>query len=165
MPSRVQSVIAIALVSMLPMSQTTWAATKTATFTVMAVVISDCDIRSAPNMNFGDVGAAAQPVDAITTLGIICTPGTPYTISLSAGDAGGSTIENRRMANGAETLQYQLYRDELFTQVWGETVGTDTAGATGTGVEQQMVVYGRVPVQTLPAPGTYQSLVTVTMSY
>ncbi|WP_409528142.1 spore coat protein U domain-containing protein [Rhizobium sp.] len=36
---------------------------------------------------------------------------------------------------------------------------------TGTGSPQTLTVYGRVPAQNTPAPGTYSDTVVVTVSY
>jgi len=47
----------------------------------------------------------------------------------------------------------------------GNTVSTDTVAATGNGASQSYTVYGRVPAQTTPAPGTYTDTVTVTVTY
>ncbi|MCE3520182.1 spore coat protein U domain-containing protein, partial [Escherichia coli] len=35
----------------------------------------------------------------------------------------------------------------------------------GSGAAQPYTVYGRVPVQTTPAPGTYTDTITVTVTY
>jgi spore coat protein U-like protein len=49
--------------------------------------------------------------------------------------------------------------------VWGNTVGTDTVAATGSGAAQSYTVYGRITAQTTPAPGTYTDTITVTVTY
>lgn len=140
------------------------AATKTATFNVTAQVVSDCAI-AANNLDFGTVGALVTAVDATTTLNVTCTPTTPYTVSLDAGTGSGSTIADRHMASGGNILKYQMYRDAGRSQQWGQTAGTDTQGGTGNGSAQVLTVYGRVPVQTTPAIGSYSSVVTATVTY
>src|SRR5579859_2573612 len=100
-----------------------WSATKTATFTVQATVISDCSIINAPNINFGNVGVMTANLDITSTLTVSCTPGTTYTLALDGGSVSGSTVANRLMSQGANTLQYQLYRDSGRTQTWGMTNG------------------------------------------
>jgi spore coat protein U-like protein len=157
------SALAVALTFALP--ATTLAATKTATFTVTATVISDCTIVSASNINFGNVGVMASNTDATGTLSVTCTTGTPFNLELDAGTGTGSTLTNRLMANGSNTLQYQLYRDSARTNVWGTTIGTDTSAATGTGSAANFTVYGRMPPQPTPAVGTYTSTVTATIAF
>ena len=49
--------------------------------------------------------------------------------------------------------------------MWGNTVGTDTVSATGSGASQAYTVYGRVPMQTTPAAATYTDTITVTVTY
>lgn len=147
------------------MPVTALAATKTATFTVQATVVSDCNITSAPSVNFGTVGAGDISYQTDATMTVVCTPGTVYTLALDAGNASGSTISDRRMVSGSNSLKYQLYRDAARTQVWGQTSGTDTVGGTGNGSAQAYKIYGLVPSQTSPPPGAYSSVVTVTVSY
>jgi spore coat protein U-like protein len=144
---------------------TTLAATKTATFTVTATVISDCTIASASNINFGNVGVMANNTDTTGTINVTCTTGTPYNLELDAGSATGSTLANRLMANGSNTLKYQLYRDSAYTNVWGITIGTDTSVGTGTGNSTPFTVYARMPPQPTPVVGTYTSTVTATIAF
>jgi spore coat protein U-like protein len=140
------------------------AATKTATFNVTATVVDDCTI-SADHLDFGDVGILSSNVDADANIRVLCTQGTDYTIALDAGSGTGSTIQDRHMANGTDTLKYQMYRDAARVQVWGDNPGTDTEGGEGNGNEQVLTIYGRVPVQPAPAPGSYISTVTATITY
>jgi spore coat protein U-like protein len=63
------------------------------------------------------------------------------------------------------TINYSLYTDNGRTTVWGNTVGTDTVSATGSGASQSYTVFGRVPAQTTPAPATYTHTITVTVTY
>jgi spore coat protein U-like protein len=49
--------------------------------------------------------------------------------------------------------------------VWGDTIGSDTVAGTGNGAAQSYTVFGLVPVQTTPGPGTYNDVITVTVTY
>ena len=140
------------------------AATKTAKFNVTATVQSDCTI-AATNLAFGTVGLVAGNVDAISTITVTCTPSTPYAIALNAGDVAGSTVDARKMANGASSMMFQLYRDSARTQVWGETSGVNTVGNTGNGAPMEITVYGRIPPQTSPTVGAYIAQITATITY
>jgi len=62
-------------------------------------------------------------------------------------------------------LGFQLYSDSAHTQVWGNTIGTNTVTGTGTGTAQTLTVYGRVPQQSTPAAGTYTSTITATITF
>lgn len=63
-------------------------------------------------------------------------------------------------------MTYGLYKDAARSQPWGDatTPGSTVAGA-GNGLVQQLTVYGRVPPQTTPSPGTYTDTVVVTLTY
>ena len=65
------------------------------------------------------------------------------------------------MNAGTNYVPYELYRNSARTQVWGQTIGTDTASGTGTTTYQ---VYGRVPSLAYPA-GNYSDTVLVTVDY
>jgi len=154
----------IALVALVP--TTSAAATKTATFQVLATIVSDCTIISAPNIDFGSVGVTTANTDTTSTLTVACTPGTTYSLALDPGTGAGSTITDRRMASGGGgSLKYQLFRDTGRTQNWGNTVPTDTQGGTGTGSNNSYTIYARIPPQAAPAVGSYASTVTVTVTY
>jgi spore coat protein U-like protein len=48
---------------------------------------------------------------------------------------------------------------------WGDSVGVNTMAATGSGLVQSFTVYGRVPAQNTPSPGSYSDTVVLTISY
>ena len=68
------------------------------------------------------------------------------------------------MANGSSRLAYLLFQDSARVLPW-----TDSSGVSrvGTGNEQNLVVYGQIPVgTTVPGQlGTYTDTVIVTVSY
>ncbi|HEY1141234.1 MAG TPA: spore coat U domain-containing protein [Lysobacter sp.] len=143
-----------------------WAATRTATFTVNASIVSDCTIVSAPNLDFGTIGVQNVAYYGTSTFVIACTPGTVYSIALDAGSVSGSTITTRTLSGPGNNMSFNLYRDAGYTQVWGVTSGTDTAGGTGNGTNQSYTIYGRIyAMQTTKAPGTYSTTITATVTY
>ena len=141
------------------------AATTTTTFTVQLTITASCTINSASTLNFGSQGVLAANVDQTSTIQVQCTNTTPYNIGLDAGTAAGATVTTRKMTSGGATVNYSLYSNSGRTTNWGNTVGTDTVSATGNGAAQSYTVYGRVPAQTTPAPGTYTDTITVTVTY
>ncbi len=141
------------------------AATTTTTFSVQMTITSACTINSASALNFGSSGVIAANVDQTSTIQVQCTNSTPYNIGLNAGTGTGATVAVRKMTNGANTINYSLYSDAGRTTVWGDTVGTDTVSATGSGAAQSYTVYGRVPAQTTPAAAVYTDTITVTVTY
>ncbi len=146
------------------------AGTANNTFQVQATVISSCQV-SGTSLNFGgsiDPLATATPLDATSTLTVVCTNTTPYTVALNAGtNAGGaSNFSARTMKSGTRTLGYQLYLDTARSTVWGDgTASSSTSAGTGTGSSQSLTIYGRLPSLANVVPGAYTDTVTVTISY
>ena len=146
------------------------AGTATGSITVSATVVSSC-IVSGATLNFGaaiDPTSASVPIDSSTSITVVCTATTPYAVALNAGvNAGGaSNFGARAVKNGLKSLGYQLYADALHTTVWGDgTSASATQPGVGTGSNQSLTVYGRLPSVTGAIPGTYTDTVTVTVTY
>lgn len=141
------------------------ATTTTASMAVQMTITASCTIAGASTMNFGSSGVIAANVDQTSTVQVQCTNTTPYNIGLDAGIGSGATVAARKMTNGAATITYSLFSDSGRTTVWGNTIGTNTVSATGSGASQSYTVYGRVPAQSTPAPAVYTDTVTVTVTY
>jgi spore coat protein U-like protein len=129
-----------------------------------ATVPSNC-LVSATGVNFGATGAIVSNVDATGSSTVQCTNTTPYTVALNGGNAGASDPTQRKMAKGAETITYGLYRDSARALPWGGSSGVNTVGGIGSGSNQALTVYGRVAPQTTPSPGGYSDSVVVTVTY
>jgi spore coat protein U-like protein len=140
----------------------------TTSFTVSAAVPPGCTV-SAQTLDFGTAGVIAGNRDAAATLSIVCTRNAAYKIALGPGlNDGGAGVNARKMKSGAATIAYQLYQDAGRSMVWGDTlsgVGANVRSDTGNGLTQSQTVYGRVPPQTTPSPGTYTDTVVVTVEY
>jgi spore coat protein U-like protein len=122
-----------------------------------------CTINSS-TVNFGSQGLLGANVDQTVPIQVMCTKTTPYNIGLDAGTGSGATVATRKMT-GAATVIYSLYSDSAHATVWGNTIGTDTVAATGSGSRQNHTVYGRMLSQNAPALGTYTDTITVTVTY
>lgn len=134
-------------------------------FTVNAQVVEKCTVTASP-LDFGNSGGVlTSAVPADTTLGVQCSNTTPYNVGLDAGQNSGGDINARKMVLGTHSVGYQLYKNPARTEVWGNTVGTNTVAGTGTGHTQNMSVYGTVPAQSTPPAGTYTDTVIVTVTY
>ncbi|WP_274426586.1 Csu type fimbrial protein [Chelativorans sp. YIM 93263] len=160
----------VALVGLLAMSavmsETAFSQTATTQFNVQITINAECQINSANDLNFGASGMLDTAVAATTAIAVQCTSGTTYDVGLNEGTGAGATVATRVMTGpGAETVTYSLYTDPAHTDVWGNTTGTDTVTGTGTGSEQIYTVYGQVPAQPTPTPGTYSDVITVTVTY
>ena len=121
------------------------AATKTPSFQVTATVSKNC-IISAPNLNLGTFDGT-NDLATSSTISVNCTSLTPYSVDLDKGSSGSYAM--RTLVNGADRLNYNLYSNNTYTTVWGDTSGgTGRANGTGAGMAaaqtQTHTVYGRL---------------------
>lgn len=149
------------------------AATTTASLTVQIIITAACTV-SAATLNFGTSAGTALlsgNVTASTTVSVTCTNGAPYSIGMNNGaNASGS---QRRMANGANFINYDLYTDAGYVNAWTTASSSTTCTTanscvlgTGTGSAQSSTIHGVVPsVAVAPAAGTYTDTVTMTVTY
>ncbi|MDQ8729443.1 spore coat U domain-containing protein [Bradyrhizobium sp. LHD-71] len=153
-----------AIVGGCPACSATLAGVTNASFTVNATATSNC-IVTAQNVDFGTSGVLRSNVDVAGQLTVTCTANTSYTVGLNGGTTN-SPPASRKMTKGAEAVTYGLYKDAARAQIWGDaaTPGSTVPG-TGTGLAQNLVVYGRVPPQATPSPGAYSDTVVVTVTY
>ena len=139
--------------------------TTTDTFQVTATVLSVCSV-TATDLAFGNYDASLGTPDvAQSTVTATCTSGETYDIGLDVGTGTGATYAVRRMTNGANTLNYSLFRNAGHTNVWGESIGVDTVAGTGNGSPQNIDVYGRIPAGQYVAAGAYSDSILVTLTY
>lgn len=132
--------------------------------TATASVVARCTLGIATDLDFGSVsGLLRNATDQLSLIHATCTNRAAYQIGLDNGqNASGTT---RRMIYGTNVATYELYRDSQRTLRWGSTLNTDTAAGTGTGTEQTLTVYGRVPAQAPVQAGPYSDVITVTITY
>jgi spore coat protein U-like protein len=133
------------------------------TFTVQATIPKDCRVTPEP-VSFGTRGVLDGDVDATGAVNVTCTADTDYAIRLDGGRAEAATPNARKMSKGDETITYGLYKSATRDDPWGDTEDTIIRG-TGSGTNQLHTVYGRVPPQATPSPGTYTDTVVVTVDY
>jgi spore coat protein U-like protein len=134
-----------------------------AAFAANATYSSVCRLAST-NLNFGSAGALTSSVPAASTVTATCSSSTPYTVGLNGGNASSSDPTQRQMSSGTAQITYGLYQDSARTSPWGNT-SSNWIGGTGSGLAQALTVYGLVPAQTAPAPGTYSDTIVATVTY
>ena len=135
-----------------------------AAFTVSATNATVCSVSVAP-LNFPQAGVLQSTITGTTTITLTCTNSAAYTVALDGGLSAATDPTQRKMSLSAAQITYGLYQDAARTQPWGDSAGTNTAAGIGSGLAQNLTVYGRVPAQTTPAPGTYSDTVVVTVTY
>lgn len=127
---------------------------------------------SASGISFGSYDPlSSSPVDSTGTVTVDCTfavaLGGTYTISLSTGGSGSYAARWLSLAGGH--LNYNLYTTNARSTIWGNGTGSQTVtGAPLSGLfsnSQIFTVYGRIPgAQNVPA-GSYNDMITVTVTY
>jgi spore coat protein U-like protein len=118
---------------------------------------------SAGSLGFGSYTSAAAAL-ATATVSVNCSNGGSYAVGLGSGSNFSTT---RRMAGpSGQFLGYELYSDSGRSVFWGDgtTLGNRVSG-TGSGVSQNLTVYGRIPAGQNITPGSYTDTVVVTVEY
>jgi spore coat protein U-like protein len=140
-------------------------ATATGSMNVKITITNECLVVSATDLDFGTTGVIDTDIDQTSTITVRCTNGTPYSVGLGVGNGSGATTAVRKMTGpAAATVDYSIFRDTGRTQVWGTAAGEIVSG-TGTGADQPLTAFGRVPAQTTPAAGDYTDIVAITVTY
>lgn len=138
-----------------------------APFVVQANNVATCNVSTMP-LDFGTLSGLTTAQAATGQIGITCTKGANYVISLSNGINGGTGPAARKMASVSSpgsTITYGVYRDASHVQPWGQTAGNDTLSGVGTGLQQNIFAYGYLPAQGNPAPASYSDTVVITVNY
>ena len=124
---------------------------------------------SATSVAFGSFNTlTGSTVDSTGTITVTCNKAIPYTIALSPGGSG--TYSQRRMANGGNTLDYNLYSNPGYNQIWGDGTGGSST-VTGSILLRRdstdHIVYGRIPLSTQrnAMVGSYSDSITVTVTW
>jgi len=132
-------------------------------------VIGSCTV-SAVGVAFGVyTPLQAAPLDVNGTINIACTGvhgRNTVTIDLSTGLS--NSYVNRTLSTGTATLNYNLYYDAAYTQVWGNGTGGSVQGSTTIrrrAPNASLPIYGSVAALQDPAPGSYTDTITVTVNY
>lgn len=129
-------------------------------FTVRATVPKHC-IFTTTAINFGSHSVLNTALNASGAINLTCTPETTYSIAL---ETGSTPVNQRQMRNGANSVNYALYKDAGRTQLWGNSIADKYSG-TGDGTQHVIPVYGSVPAQATPPPAVYTDNVIVTITY
>lgn len=157
----------LAYVGSAPTCSAAWNSGGSFAFNVAATVTNNCNI-AASNVTFPAAGLLSSAIAANGTLTVQCTMSDSYSIALNGGTSTGGTVANRQMAlsGGSALVAYQLYSNSSLSTIWGDgTSGSSIVGGVGSGSTQSYSVYGQVPAQSTPIPGSYTDTITATVTY
>jgi spore coat protein U domain-containing protein, fimbrial subunit CupE1/2/3/6 len=171
MSARMLTVAGATALALGAVSGTQAASPQTADLSVTATVSANCTIATTA-VAFGEYDpVTANSATALTATGkvsVTCTTGAPATITLGQGpDPGASSTDAapvRRMKSGSDYLNYNLYSDNAYSNVWGNDATSDVDN-TGTGANQDITVYGRVPAGQNVPTGNYSDTVVATITF
>ena len=127
----------------------------------------------------GNAGTDPTNLSSSTEVGVFCSAGAPWTVTVQTSAQGGAADYicdgagrvSGGLVNGAGKVaaRYRLYKDAGFTSLLGTTPACGTAtGVTGQGNAQFQAVdiYARIISGDATAPpDTYQSVVTLMLSF
>lgn len=139
------------------------AASETADFYVSANVVNECT-NFGGSLAFGEIRPdILQDVDTAGYLTVRCDSGTYAWITLSYGSY--ASPGTRRMNSGPDYLNYDLYVDPSRSTQWGDgTLGTSVS-YWGTGFNESIPVYGRIPAGQSVPKGYYGDVVRASVNF
>ncbi|WP_194755987.1 Csu type fimbrial protein [Aliidiomarina indica] len=124
---------------------------------------------SASVVSFGSFSPLTMNfVDSTGDITVNCTDVAGYSVALLTGNG---TYSLRNMVAGGQTLEYNLYRDAAYQQIWGDGNSGDNFDVTNTnpvdGQNYVHTVYGRIPLisQRGTHPGTYTDTINIIVTY
>jgi spore coat protein U-like protein len=166
--SRNRLLVVVALLSAVAfVPATVQAQTAQANLAVGATVIRNCTI-TAGTLAFGNydpiVANDTTPLDQSGTFTVTCTRGGAPAVWVGMGN-GLNYSGGRRMTDGAEFLNYELYSNAGRTTVWGNLVGTGLVVSQNGRTPVTVTVYGSVAAGQDVLAGGYADTVVMTVNF
>jgi spore coat protein U-like protein len=129
---------------------------------------ASCQV-SATYVSFGSFSPLTLDfVDSTGNITVNCTDVAGYSIALSAGNG---TYSQRSMVSGSHALDYNLYRDAAYQQIWGDGSSGDNYTVTlanpVNGQNFVHTIYGRLPLIMRRGAyvGTYSDTIGIIVNY
>ncbi len=130
--------------------------------------LGECSVNVS-GVNFGTYDPfSTTPTDTSGDIHINCTADTPYIITLDAGINSSYNYFPRKMRNisGISTLEYNLYRDVSYSEVWGDgQPGTYTVSGSTSGTTDTLKIFGRIPSDQRVESGSYTDVISVLVEW
>jgi spore coat protein U-like protein len=137
---------------------------------VVASVDARCSvaISSVQFNTYNPLGVhATLPLDAQSTISLVCDNGRVVRVRFDQGQhaAPGSTTNAplRRMSDGSDFIDYNLYQDPARTNVWHG--GPPGVRPPGNSYPAFLTIYGRVFPGQAPTAGSYQDTIVATITF
>ncbi len=133
----------------------------TANMSVFAEYENVCALLSTTDLDFGQIDNLNRDLRTNGQISLQCPLRTTWRVGLNNGKY--ALNNQRRMFNGKDYINYDLYQNSTLTQRWDSSNNRPQGG--GTNGQQSIPVYGHVPQQPLKSAGNYSDTVTVTLTY
>jgi spore coat protein U-like protein len=155
--------VGIATLAVATASARLHALTATANLTVTATVITSCTVTGG-SLAFGNYDPTlATNLDQNGSFIVACTKGTSPIVGLNNG---ANFATSRRMSNGTDFLEYEIYKETGRTNIWGNAGGAAvTLGPMTTNAPQTVTVFGRVTPAQNVGTGGYSDTVLITVTF
>ena len=102
---------------------------------------------------------------AQNSISIQCPVGTAYSVGLDDGQHFNGSQRQLCSVEG-ECVTYGIWKDAAATKAWGNVPGATALDvSSSSGESSRYVVYGVLPAQPWPSPGTYTDTVIITLRY
>ena len=140
---------------------------------VKLLVTASCEVSGSSTggigtalLDFGSTALLLEAIDAdtgtsgVNAFQVLCNPGVAYSVAFNAGQHAAAIADRAmQLEGGSELVSYQIYSDAARSNI------LSTLSGVGTGSPEAIQVFGRVPPQAAPTPGTYRDVVTVTVTF
>lgn len=133
----------------------------TANMSVFAEYENVCALLSTTDLDFGQIDNLNRDLRTNGQISLQCPSRTTWRVGLNNGKY--ALNNQRRMFNGKDYINYDLYLNSNLTQKWDSS--NNRSQGVGTNGQQSIPVYGHVPQQPLKSAGNYSDTVTVTLTY
>lgn len=126
-----------------------------AVLNVVTRILPSCSIDANP-LTFSSTKKSSS-----THIGVTCTAGIPYVVSIDAGD-NSTDINQRKLQFDNHYVKYQLYQDTSKKKIWGNSSDNKLSNI-GTGITQRYELNGLIQKNDNTEPGIYQDTVRVSI--
>jgi len=150
-------IVVTMIVALVAMSGVAMAASATGSLNVTAAVTASCRVTGTTAINFGNY----DPTDTSNKDGggdftFRCTKGTDYKLYIAG---------TRKMTDGSNDLNFEIYSDALRTAVYPSALGGAIGGTSASNAAISQNLYGRIPAEQDVPANTYSQSLTVTVEY
>jgi spore coat protein U-like protein len=144
------------------------AASQTTNLSVTASVAANCTISTA-TLAFGAYdpvithAATGTDLAGTGTVTISCTRGAVTNVELGLGANASGT--QRRLTNGTDFLNYDIFQDSGHTVVWGTGTARKDTGTATSKAPVNHTTFGLIPKGQDPGTGSYTDTVIATVNF